>query len=115
MIVAGDASSTPGLENSVGSDGADDHGVALAATAAQRSGTSATATPLQLVEQRQNDSGAGHAHRVANGDRPAVDVDDVVGDTQVVHRLTTDGGEGLVELEQIDVLNRQVGLGLSLI
>ena len=42
---------------------------------------------------------------MAEGDGTTVDVDDVVGDRQVVHRRQADGGEGLVELEEGDVVD----------
>ena len=91
-----------------GSDGEQD-GVALAAAAAQRGGAEAAAAALELVQQGEGDPGAGHADRVAEGDGAAVDVDDVVGDAEVLHRGQADGGEGLVELEQVDVADRLAG------
>ena len=60
----------------------DDQRVALAAAAAQRSGADAAAATLQLEREVQHDAGAGHADRVAEGDRAAVDVDLVLGDAE---------------------------------
>ena len=62
---------------------ADDRGVALAAAAAERGRTDAATAAAQLVDQREHDARARHADRVAEGDRAAVDVDDVVGDAEV--------------------------------
>ena len=56
-----------------------DQGVALAAAAAQRGRADAAAAALQLEREVQHDAGAGHADRVAERDRAAVDVDLVVG------------------------------------
>ena len=69
-------------DTATSSDRADDEGVALPATAAQGGGAGAPATPAQLVEQRQGEAVAAHADRVAEGDGPAVDVDDVAGDAR---------------------------------
>ena len=62
---------------------ADDRGVALAAAAAERRRTDAAAAAAQLVDEREHDARARHADRVAERDRAAVDVDDVVGDAEV--------------------------------
>jgi hypothetical protein len=51
---------------------------------------------------------------VAHGDRAAVNVDPVVGDTEVPLVLQHDRGKGLVQLEQVDVVDRQCGLGEKL-
>src|SRR5439155_13223319 len=40
---------------------------------------------------------------MAEGDRPAVDVGDLVGDAEVGHRRQPDGRERLVELEQVNI------------
>ena len=54
-----------------------DQRVALAAAAAQRGRAGAAAAALELERQRQRQPRAGHADRVAERDRAAVDVDDV--------------------------------------
>src|SRR5690606_36255005 len=69
-----------------GSEGLDDQGVARAAATAERGGAGPATTALELVEQRQGDAGARHADRVAERDRAAVDVGDLVGDAEVLHR-----------------------------
>src|SRR6185436_19578463 len=81
----------------------DDQRVALVATAAQAGRAEAAAAALQLERQGQDQPGAGHAERVAEGDRPAVDVDDVAGDAELAHRLDADLGERLVDLDEVEV------------
>ena len=46
----------------------------------------------------------------AEGDCTTVDVDDVVGNAEILHRCEADGGERLVELEEIDVGDLHTGL-----
>src|SRR6266568_5894709 len=53
----------------------DDQRVALAAAAAQGRRADAAAAPSQLEREVQHDAGSGHADRVAERDRAAVDVD----------------------------------------
>src|SRR3546814_5328211 len=55
----------------------DAHGDAHAAADAQRNETLAGVAPLHLVEQRRQHPRARRADRVADGDGPAIDVDDV--------------------------------------
>src|SRR5947199_4862481 len=81
----------------------DDGGVALGAAAAQGGSAGAATAATQFVDQVQEDAVAAHPDGVAQGDGAAVDVGDLVGDAQVVHRRQADGGEGLVELEEVDV------------
>src|SRR2546428_547719 len=57
----------------------------------------------EVVDELHDDPGAGQPDRVAKGDGAAVDVDDLVGDAEVGHGGEPDGGEGLVDLEQVDV------------
>src|SRR5204863_9688435 len=82
---------------------ADDEGVALTAAAAQRGRAGAAPAALQLMENGEGQPGARHPDRVTQGDGTTVHVHDVVAEAQLVHRSQTDGGEGLVELEQVDV------------
>src|SRR5262245_41966300 len=51
----------------------DHNRVALTASAADRSDADAAAAPVQLVDERADDSGTGGADRVAERDRAAVD------------------------------------------
>src|SRR5680860_43148 len=80
-----------------------DQRVTLAATTAQGGSTGAAATTLQLEREVQYDPGAGHADRVAHRYRAAVDVDLVLGQTELTGRGDSDRGEGLVDLEQVEV------------
>ena len=89
-----------------GAGHADDEGVALAAAAAQRGRADAAAATLELERQVQGDPGAGHADRVAERDRAAVDVDLVGVDAQLPGRGQADRGERLVDLDQVEVGGR---------
>src|SRR5690606_8255050 len=82
---------------------AHDEGVALSAAAAQRGRTDPAAATLQLQRQVQQDPRSGHADRVAERDRAAVDVDLVRVQAQLLGRRQTDGREGLVDLDQVQV------------
>ena len=87
----------------------DDHRHALAATDAHRLEADGAAGVLEAVEQRGHDAGAGHAERVAEGDGAAVDVQLVVADAELAgggHHL---GGERLVDLDEVDVIDGHAG------
>src|SRR4051812_6678326 len=103
------SATSPGIRPPSRSQGLDEEGVALAATAAEGRRAQAAAAALELVEDGEREAGARHADRVAEGDGPTVDVDDVVGDAEIVHRRQPDGGERLVDLEQVDVADRLAG------
>src|SRR6266699_3555052 len=83
--------------------------VTLAAAAAQRRRAEAAAAPLQLIGQVQREPGAAHPDRMAERDRAAIDVDDVLADLQIAHRLDRDRRERLVDFDQIQVRDRQPG------
>ena len=85
-----------------------DQRVALTAAAAQRGRAGAAAAALELEGEGEREPGAGHADRVAEGDRAAVDVDDVVADAEVLHRLDADRRERLVDLDQVEVADGRV-------
>src|SRR5579871_4521118 len=74
-------------------EGADDRGVALAATTAQRGRADPTAAAAQLVDECEHHARARHPDRVAERDRAAVHVHDVVADAEVLHRRESDRGE----------------------
>ena len=58
----------------------------------------------------QGDPGAGRADRVADRDSAAVDVDPLVADAEVAHGLDDDRGEGLIDLDQVEVGDGEPGL-----
>src|SRR5215203_1725796 len=80
-----------------------DQCVALAAATAKCGRTGAAAAALELEREVKDDAGAGHADRVAERDRAAVDVDLVRGDAELLGRRDADGREGLVELDEVEV------------
>src|SRR5437762_13871701 len=87
----------------------DNRGDALtAADAGGREPTLPGAAP-QLDEQRQEQACAGHAERMPERDRAAVHVDTI----SIELELPLDGeiltGERLVDLDEIDVVERQTG------
>src|SRR5690606_33894064 len=87
-----------------------DQSVALAAAAAERRDPGAAAPAPQLQGEGEDEPGAGHPDRVTQRDRPAVDVDDVLAHPQVAHRPDGDRGEGLVDLNQVQVGEGHAGL-----
>ena len=64
---------------------------------------------LELVQGGGDQPGAGGADRVAEGDRAAVDVDLVHVDPVLAGPREDDGGERLVDLEQVEVGDRHAG------
>ena len=76
-----------GSRRVIGRRHAQDQRVALAAAAAQPGGADAAAAPLQLEREVQHDPGTRHADRVTERDRAAVDVDLVLADAELAHRL----------------------------
>src|SRR5690349_9657942 len=90
------------------SDALDDGGNAHAAADAQGRHAVALLATLQLVDEGAEDHRAGGAERVAHGDGAAVDVGLLVRVVvQVAHQLERDRSEGLVDLEEVDVLDGQ--------
>ena len=55
------------------------------------------------MQQRQRETVSTHADGVTEGDRATVDVDDLVGDPEIVHRRDADSRERLVDLEEVDI------------
>src|SRR5690606_6184814 len=79
---------------------ADAHGHhAVAATAA-----------LELAEDGGDQTRTGDAERVSQGDGATVGVHLVLGDAQLAHAVEALRGEGLVELEDVDVVDGQLVL-----
>src|SRR3954452_15253669 len=88
----------------------EDDRVALAATRADGRDAKAAAAPAQLVHESAEHTRAGCANRVTERNRPAVHVDLRLVEAEHAHRVERDRREGLVELEQVDVVDRQSGL-----
>src|SRR5258707_6101125 len=84
-------------------DGRDTH----AAADAQRDQRATRVAALELVDHGSGDHGAGGAQRVAHRDGTTVDVELLVGDVQILLELQHHRGEGLVQLEQVDVVDGQ--------
>jgi hypothetical protein len=61
---------------------------------------------LQRVDQRAGDARAGHAERVSDGDGTAVDIQLVDRDAELLGRPQCLHRERLVDLEQVDVIDR---------
>src|ERR1700691_1102371 len=80
-------------------DGCGGHGAAGAHGDQRGAGVA----PLELMQRASDQPGAGGADRVAEGDRPAVDVDPVLRRLEYLQPGQHDGGESLVDLEQVDV------------
>src|SRR5437016_5183698 len=97
----------------------DDQGVALAAATAQGCGTDTSATALELHRQRQHEAGAGGADGVPECHGAAVDVDLAVVDAELLGGVQGDGGEGLVDLVEVEgggvdaELRRRLGGGVG--
>ena len=98
-----------GVARSQQVDALDDRRGAHAAADAERGEAGREVAPLQLVEQRAQDHRAGGAQRMAHGDGAAVHVDLVVRHLEDLQVAQHDGGEGLVQLPEIDVLHRHAG------
>src|SRR6266508_4180193 len=83
----------------------DDHGHALAATDAHRFESERPVGGLQAVDESGHDAGARHAERVAKGDAAAVHVELVPIDAEVLGGRNDLGGERLVDLDEVDVVD----------
>src|SRR5271168_3338910 len=84
-------------------DGGDTHAAADAQCDERATGVAA----LELVDHGAGDHRAGGTERVSHRDGAAVDVELLVRDVEVLLELQHDGGEGLVQFEQVDVVDRQ--------
>src|SRR5699024_10636448 len=91
------------------SDPFDDRRDAHSATDAQGDESALEVAAFEFVEDGAQNHGTGGAERVAHGDGSAVDVDLLMRNAQVPHPLEHDGGEGLVEFEQVDVVDGEAG------
>ena len=84
----------------------EEHRHALAAAHAHGLQSDRLVVELQAVQQRGGDSCAGHAERVTDRDSAAVDVELVNVDAEVGVGRNYLGGECLVDLHQVDVVDR---------
>ena len=85
----------------------DDHRVALAAAGADRRHAEPAAAAAQLVAPASSGCARRCPDRVAERDRAAVDVHLRLVHAEHAHRVERDRGERLVDLEQVDVVDRQ--------
>ena len=88
----------------------DDRGGTHAGCDAQRGEARAFAGTLKLIQKRADDDGPGGAQRVAHGDGAAIDVDFGAVDIKGLHEAQNHGGEGFVDLEQVDVIDRHAAV-----
>src|SRR5207249_2748701 len=89
---------------------ANDQGVALAATAAQRRAPEINTAPPHLVGQRQHQPGAAHSDGVTKSHGAAVHVHYLLVDPEHPRGVQGHGGEGLVDLDQPEVVHVLAGL-----
>src|ERR671915_1011386 len=87
-----------------------DHRVALATAGADRRHPEPAASAPQLVRERHQNARAARANRVAERDRAAVDVHLRLVHAEHPHRVERNRREGLVDLEQVDLVHGQAGL-----
>src|SRR5216683_8092816 len=77
---------------------------------AQRGKAFLRVAPLHLVEQRDEHAGARGADRMAERDRPAIDVELLGVEAEFLTDRAGLRGKGLIGLDQIEVINRPAGL-----
>src|SRR6266542_3524823 len=85
------------------------HGHAHAAGDAQRSQSERIALLPHLVRAGEHDPGSGHPDGVSQGDGAAVRVQPVVVELELAVAGEHLGGEGLVQLNDLEVLEGQAG------
>ena len=86
-----------------------DHCHAHAAADAHSGEAVASITPLHFVEQGHSNSSAACAHRMANGNGPAVDVDTIPVPLQLFAHGQGLSGEGFIEFNEVDILEFEAG------
>ncbi len=92
-----------------GSESLEDRGDALAAADAHRYQRVPAARTVQLVERLHGDQTTGGADRMTDRDPAAVGIDLVQRQVEIPHDGERLGGEGLVELDGVEVLDLQAG------
>src|SRR5918999_3847956 len=86
-------------------DAPQDEGVALSAASADRRAAEVHAAPAHLVRQGEDEARAARADGMAEGDRAAVHVDELLVEPEHTGHVQRDGGERLVHLEQAEVVH----------
>src|ERR1700761_5245408 len=81
----------------------DEERVSLAAAAANGGDAVAAAAAAELGDGSAHDAGAGRADRMAEGDGAALGVDDGRVEAELGRGRQGDGGEGFVDLPDVDV------------
>src|ERR1044072_9906854 len=89
------------------SDGFEHGRQALADADAHGRNAEPAAAAAQLAEKGGGEAGAGAAEWVAEGDRAAVDVEALLVEPELSGAGEDLGGEGLVELDQVDLVDRE--------
>src|SRR5882757_9534376 len=100
---------SPSVISAVISDHLDDHRGTHAAARAHGQHADAATSPAQLVDRRGDHPGTGRGDRVAEADARAIDVDDLLVESEFAGTRHGLGGERLVDLEQRDVLEFAAG------
>src|SRR3954468_17496647 len=88
----------------------DDDGRGHATGRAHGDETALQVAPLELVEQGADQNRAGGADGMAECDRAAIDVDPRAVELEVADVFFRNHGKGLVDLEQVDVVDGQLRL-----
>src|SRR5271170_5098480 len=88
----------------------DDGGDAHAPADTQRGEAVATVAALELIDERAEDHAPGGTEWMPHGDGAPVDVDLLQIEIEVLDKAQHDGGERLVDLDQVEVLDGQAGL-----
>ena len=83
--------------------------ITLTAANAHRLDPVASVAVFESIEQSGHDSGAGHAEWVTKRDRPAVHVQFLFWYPELVCRTENLNGECFVDLEQVDVVDAELG------
>jgi hypothetical protein len=87
----------------------EDRGQALAYAYAHGCYAVPGAAAVELADEGGGETGAGAAEGVTEGDRAAVHVELLFVDAELADAGEDLGGEGLVQLDQVDLIERQAG------
>src|SRR6185312_6267047 len=84
---------------------------ALADADAEGGDAIAAVAPAQLADKSRGEASPRAAERVAEGERATVDVEAFLVDAQLADAGEDLGGEGLVQLDQVDLVEAEPGGG----